>query len=467
MKVLTLSLMVASIELTTAAAMAQELPDVIWEADAKARTVTFSPDGQQMYTGGLEASNPYDHGNIRKWDVPSRTLLYVLTTNGGSETLGLTNDIDVSPDGAAFSSAHGSVYCIPDGPCINNREGFFVWDSETGALRFELGTPDVGGIVQATSHSSDGRYIAYGLSRTNEDEIRIFASSDYALLSSYDGHDLGTFCVAFSPAENLLATGGWDGHIRLWDVEEDQLVRTLHHGSYTSGGYPISLSFTPDGSRLVSSGSGYDLRANVWEVGTGELIHSLFVDEAEYGGMARVAVSPNGQYVAAGITRLGDTGWEGAIRIWSLADGILRREYVEADGGANDYLTSIAFSSLADDWFAYTYNDVIKFARTDLRFGDDQPAAVADPGTSRSVVSIFPHPVRDAAILRYAIPAGGDVHLALFDAAGRQVRTMVDETLRGGVHEVQFDRGSLAAGLYFSRLRSAGYESIRKIVIAR
>jgi len=455
-------------------ASSQEPPQIFWQVDAAARNVTFAPDGLTMYTGGIEVLYPYAYGNIKKWDVPGRTMIYSVT-HGGSGRIGLTNDVAVSPDGAAIASAHGSVYCIPHGPCINIAGGFGVWDAGTAALRFELGAGDVDGLGKATSFSHDGRFVALGLSRTPDDEIRVYNLPEFTLRDTYPGHELGTFCLAFSPVENLLATGGWDGLVRLWDVESSQLVRQLVHGDYIHGGYPVSVCFSPDGSRLAVSGDGYDLKVTVWDVHTGELVHELVADQGANGARASVAIAPNGRYVAAGITRLAGLAWEGAIRFWDLTDGTLAREYVEDPiSGGGTPLVSMAISPAADNWYAYTYDDRIHFAETDLELGF-APAGVAGSGTLESTGHLLmasPNPFPRATSLRYAVPRDGHVRIAIYDVAGREIVNLVNEHQVAGSYSVDLDaqrlpRRPLSAGTYFCRMQAPGITGTRRLLLTR
>jgi WD40 repeat protein len=69
------------------------------------------------------------------------------------------------------------------------------------------------------------------------------------------------FAVTFSPDSRLVATGGRDNNLRLWDVASGQELRNLTG----HGGWVLGVSFAPDGASLVT-GSG-DGSVRVWSGG--------------------------------------------------------------------------------------------------------------------------------------------------------------------------------------------------------
>ena len=69
--------------------------------------------------------------------------------------------------------------------------------------------------------------------------------------------------------------------------------------------------------------------------------------------------------------------------------------------------------------------------------------------------------------IQYALPEAAPVRLMVYDAAGRVVARLLDGMQPAGVHEVSWDTGSVASGIYFMRLESAGSTSIAKTVVVR
>jgi len=59
------------------------------------------------------------------------------------------------------------------------------------------------------------------------------------------------------------------------------------------------------------------------------------------------------------------------------------------------------------------------------------------------------------------------VRLAIFDLMGREVAVLVDGFRAAGVHEITFNAGNLASGVYISDLRSNGVHLTSKMVLMK
>jgi WD40 repeat protein/serine/threonine protein kinase len=89
--------------------------------------------------------------------------------------------------------------------------------------------------------------------------------------------------VAYRPDGKLLATGGDDGTIRIWDPASGELIRML------VGDHVVSLSWSPDG-KVLAAGSPDEV-TRLWEADAGRLLHRSI-------GSQTVSWGPNGQTLA-------------------------------------------------------------------------------------------------------------------------------------------------------------------------
>ncbi len=83
-----------------------------------------------------------------------------------------------------------------------------------------------------------------------------------------------------------------------------------------------------------------------------------------------------------------------------------------------------------------------------------------------------PNPFAGPTEIRFEVPARGPARLDVYDAAGRRVRTLVDEVLPAGEQRVAWDgRDSggrpVAAGVYFYRVEAGGERQARRMVRIR
>ena len=168
------------------------------------------------------------------------------------------------------------------------------------------------------------------------------------------------YALAFNPDGKVLATGGGDGKVRLWDSASGQLIKELGSHSATV----VDLAFNPDGTRIVTSSE--DQTVKIWDIPSGKLLQT--VDDLP-GVSWGVQYSPDG-------TRLATTGEDGTITLWS-ADG---KEVQLTLTGHTMNVEGIAFSP-----------DGSKLASA----GSDGTARIWDTATGRELLNLklFDNPV--------------------------------------------------------------------------
>jgi WD40 repeat protein/transcriptional regulator with XRE-family HTH domain len=156
--------------------------------------------------------------------------------------------------------------------------------------------------------SSHGSYWAMG---TRRGGVRVWRANGTLLDLAWQAHTAAVQALAFSPNEQLLATGSWDGMFKLWKLGNGSLsggeVSLLWLGQHT--GSIHRLVFTPDG-RMVASG-GDDAAIRLWDVSTGKLLQTL---NDKSSAVNALAWSPDGSLLASG-------GPDGCIHLWQTQEG--------------------------------------------------------------------------------------------------------------------------------------------------
>lgn len=73
---------------------------------------------------------------------------------------------------------------------------------------------------------------------------------------------------------------------------------------------------------------------------------------------------------------------------------------------------------------------------------------------STGFVNLVPNPSQNAAKLSYVVVNQGPVNISVFDATGRVVNNLVNETKSAGEYTVNMNNQNLAAGIYFIRVET-------------
>ena len=247
--------------------------------------IDFSPTSAWLVSASREGSEESGFiSRLELWQGPGwkpRGLIYDVPL--------ALSDISFSPDGTALTAAFSSP--------IAERNELDFWDVSTWLITETLQT----GPLLNIEISPDGELLA-----TSPDlyALRVMDLGEkswiYDLRTSFTG---AVNSFAFSPDGLFLASGHYDGMIRIWDLRTGLLQL-----GFQSQEVIQSLVYSPDGRLLASGGSYESNLVRLWDPSTGLLLRSL---DGHTSGVTHLLFSPENQFLVSGT-------YDGTLRIWGI-----------------------------------------------------------------------------------------------------------------------------------------------------
>ena len=160
-------------------------------------------------------------------------------------------------------------------------------------------------------------------SGSSDATIRLWQPSIGKSLKAFSNRNSWVPSVAFSPDGTMLASKSANNKLNLWRVGDNKKLKTLlGHKDFI-----FSIAFSPDGS-LLASGS-EDKTVKLWLIENGQNSNTLLGHDHS---VFSIAFSPTGSILASG-------SGDGTIKLWRVKDGALLSTLT----GHSNYIFSVAF----------------------------------------------------------------------------------------------------------------------------
>jgi len=324
--------------------------------------VTVSPDGQFLVVAAGEIGLA---GEATLWKTADWTRGTVFA--GHRDALYAAA---VSPDGTTLATA-------------SYDKEIQTWDIATGKpLAALLGHNDA--VFNLAFHPQHGRLLA---SASGDRTVKLWDVASGQRLDTFSQPSKEQNSVAFSPDGKVVAAGGADNRIRIWNISDSGQEGTnpLRYARFAHESPVLKVIFSPDGRLLVSSSQ--DLRIKVWETQTFTQV-AMFERQPDWS--PALAISPENQTLFVG-----------------RADGSLGKYALKPEWGGRP--TELERLSSTPKFTGVATAALLEVAEMEPNDALDQAQSVTAPATVNGLLS--GKPANDVDLYRITAKAGEAVLL--------------------------------------------------------
>lgn len=248
-----------------------------WEGHrASVHTLCLAPDGKRVATAS-------EDGTIRIWDVATGVCATVC-----------------QDDDRVWSVAF-----LPMGDTLVSG-GFdgrlTLWNAGNGTKQVTFGPePDGGRGITCIAVSADGKHALTG---GFDSKMRLWDLNERSVAAEWSGHSDTVWTVAFGPGPDIVASGSFDGTLRLVNRRTGQCEAVLAEEDVEERGWKRAMLVGRDQRTLLVAGAS-TLRE--WNVTSRESLS--YAGEPHTASTVSISVSSDGSITATG-------GFDGCVHLW-------------------------------------------------------------------------------------------------------------------------------------------------------
>ena len=255
--------------------------------------IAFASGGTRLVSTGADAT-------MKVWNPDQRIPVRTIALDGGAATA-----LTVAGDDALTGHADGRIG---------------LWDTATARRKGSFQRNEAS--VWALAFTGEaGRFAA----AAHDWKISLWDAAQPAQpLHVLDGHENAVLALAYTPAATLLASGGADRTVKLWNLTTLEMLRT-YRGSTD---FVTAVALSPDGKSLAAASLDGTIR--IWSTSSSRQKRRY---SGHKGAVTSLAFSPDGERLVSG-------GADGTVRLWDID----RRRAIRAFAGHRGKVDAVAFA---------------------------------------------------------------------------------------------------------------------------
>ena len=396
-------------------------------------------------------NSPLPHNQVQAIASDS-SFVWIGTANGLARYDGrhwITHDTSNSPLPSANITAlatagRGRVWIGTDhGIAFYDGSAWLVFDSTI--------TPVSHHPVRAIARDAGGNVWAgteHGLARWDGSQWTIYSDTTTPFVEPL------VLSLAADPHGSIWF-GTWDPFAfrgRLWRHEGSSWTNARLDLNALPSSFPEAIAVTDDG--MVWLGTSGTTGGNLVNVtGTPWVAYNRLNSGLPPGGISSLATDGPVLWIGTG---------GGLVRY----DGIMWTTYdAENSELPEDFVLSVAVDTKGNTWAGTLTGGVAVYKQG----GVVANAPDRETGTPNTIMLMqnYPNPFNGTTTISFRLPSQMFVSLRVYDVLGREVSTLVNETLGAGEHARQWDAPAASSGTYYCRFHTPLGSRMIRIVVLR
>ncbi len=274
-------------------------------------------------------------------------------------------------------------------------------------------------------------------------------TSDYYGTIKYDSSGILQWVRLFS----------WDPGQYLGDYAEAITLDSLENVYVTGGSFSTNTNVDFVTVKYNSAGIQQWVRVYNGPINGGDWANDIACD------------NQGNVYVTGGSPTV-NTSWDFYTIKYNSSGGLVwSRRYAAPNSNSFDIAIRIKIDSLNHVYIAGTGNGQ-GFVNPDLiNIKYSQIIGINKISTeiskSHSLSQNYPNPFNPNTVISFQLPVNNFVTLKVYDMLGREISTLINEQLKPGTYEIDWDASGFPSGVYFYKIIANDYSDTKKMILIK
>jgi len=290
-------------------------------------------------------------------------------------------------------------------------------------------------------------------------------------LSQYgvSGNPIFRNCIIDFPLDPPLIDGG--GNIIVDSLQAQSIFEDIQNGDFhlIEGSLAIEAGFDTLGYYYPFD---MDYNHRVWD---GDNNGSAIIDIGPYeygspvfGGIEGVTYDPStGDPVDYVLLKINNEPGE-----FTFSDSLGNFEYKLPAGIYNVYAERVFYEDVIEYQIEVIDGEFTQIAIPMLEIVDIEEQTIPNPSSQISNLMNYPNPFNPSTIIEFSIQNNINVELSIFNIKGQKVKTLINEQIQKGKHNVIWagldsNNKPVSSGIYLYKIKAGNQESVRRMLLLK